>query len=176
MMVANRETQTLSFPTTAPSKAHRETPKARAAYHEYEAMGTDRSLAKVAAKLGKPAGYTRQLETWSSQFHWQDRVKKYEDRLGEEKRKRRQAELEKMDEEHALIGRTQALRAVAQIERLITAQDFPASSAVALLKFGAELERLARGAATSRVEGDVSVVVQPKEYLNIDPDEEGSEL
>jgi hypothetical protein len=175
-MVANRETQTISFPTTAPSKAHRETAKARKAYSDYEALGESRSLAKLAAHYGSPPSYVRQLQRWSAMFHWQERIKRYDDQVAEEKRKRRQAELEKMDEEHALIGRTQALRAVAQIERLITAQDFPASSAVALLKFGAELERLARGAATSRVEGDVSVVVQPKEYLNIDPDEEGSEL
>jgi hypothetical protein len=175
MMVANRETQTISFPSSAPSQAHRETAKARAAYHEYEAMGTERSLAKVAAKLGKPAGYTRQLETWSSQFHWQDRVKKYEDRLGEEKRKKRQAELEKMDEEHSLIGRTQLLRSVRLIEQLLDAPGTTLSSAVSLMKAGYELERLARGAATNRIEGDISVVVQPKEYINIDPDECGSE-
>jgi hypothetical protein len=158
-----------------PKNQMRETAKAAAAYRQYEAMGDERSLAKLALQYGKPTSYVRQLQRWSSAFHWQERVKKYEDRLGEEKRKKRQRELEKMDEEHASFGRTQALWAIDQIKRLMDAQAFGASASVSLFKAATDLERLARGAATNRIEGDVTMTVLPKEYINIAPDEEGSE-
>jgi hypothetical protein len=83
--------------------------------------------------------------------------------------------LEKMDAEHALIGHTHLLRAVTAMKPLMDAGEAPFSSLVSLFKFSAELERLARGAATSRLEGDLSVLVQPKEYVNLREDEEGSE-
>lgn len=41
-------------------------------------MGADRSLSKVREKLGKKAGYDRQLEEWSSLWHWVDRTAAYE--------------------------------------------------------------------------------------------------
>ncbi len=54
-----------------------ETPKAAAAFYEYCLLGYDRSLAKLAQKLGKTTAYIRHLETWSSHYHWQERVKEY---------------------------------------------------------------------------------------------------
>ena len=56
----------------------RETPKAAAAFYEYCLLGHDRSLVKLAYKLGKTSAYTRCLETWSSQHNWQERVKQYD--------------------------------------------------------------------------------------------------
>jgi hypothetical protein len=155
-----------------PHKSMRETPKAAAAFREYCLLGTDRSLRKLADIRGTKLS---QLGVWSRAHNWQERVKEYDAQIAEEKRKRRLAEVEKMDEEHALIGRTQLLRAVTIVQRHIEAQDTTLSSAVSLMKAAYELERLARGAATSRLEGDVSVMVLPKEYINIREDEEGSE-
>lgn len=154
---------------------HRETPRAAAAFQSYLLLGPDRSLAKLAESLGKKSGYTRQLETWSSSFHWQDRARQYDMQEAEKRRKKRQQELETMDSEHALIGRTHLLRAITAMEPILKNNEAPFPSLVTLFKFSAELERLARGAATSRLEGDVSVVVQPKEYVNIQDDECGSE-
>lgn len=55
-----------------------ETPKAAAAFYEYCLLGGDRSLAKLAQKLGKTSAYTRCLETWSSQHSWQERVHQFD--------------------------------------------------------------------------------------------------
>lgn len=55
-----------------------ETPKAAAVFHEYCLLGVDRSLAKLAQKLGKKAAYVRHLEAWSSQHNWQERARKYD--------------------------------------------------------------------------------------------------
>jgi hypothetical protein len=56
----------------------KESAKAQEAFAEYVALGPHRSLAKLAqryAKNGKTAAVLRQLEYWSSDFHWQDRLK-----------------------------------------------------------------------------------------------------
>lgn len=55
-----------------------ETPRAAAAFLEYCAMGTARSLAKLSASYGKNTTYIRQLEKWSSDYKWQERVKQYD--------------------------------------------------------------------------------------------------
>jgi hypothetical protein len=62
----------------------RETPKAAAAFHEYCLLGHDRSLVKLAQKLGKIPSYTRCLETWSAQYNWQERVQAYDAQWMEE--------------------------------------------------------------------------------------------
>lgn len=168
----------VSLPTSSvecTTTQQRETPKAAAAFHEYALMGPDRSLAKLAESWGKNKSYVGQLQRWSSQFHWQDRVRQYDAQEAEKRRKKRQQELEKMDEEHALIGRTHLLRAVTAMEPQLKEGIAPFPSLVSLFKYSAELERLARGAATSRLEGDITVLVQPKEYIGIDEDAEGSE-
>jgi hypothetical protein len=151
-----------------------ESPKAARAYADYEAM-PDRSLAKLAAKYNKPPSYVRQLARWSEAYNWQLRLKAYEEKQLEERRKKRQAEIDKMDEEHALIGRGNLLRAVEIVRRHIDTQDTTLASAVSLLRASYELERLARGAATERFEGDVGLTILPKMYINLDPNEEGSE-
>lgn len=59
----------------------RETPKAAQAWADYLALGPDRSLAKLHTTYvadsngGKPAANLRQLEYWSTQHGWQDRLK-----------------------------------------------------------------------------------------------------
>lgn len=163
------------FPTSRISTTPKETPRAAAAFQEYCLMGPERSYPKVVEKLGRKTGYTRVIEHWASLYHWQDRVRQYDAQEAEKRRVKRQQELEKMDEEHSLIGRTHLLRAVSAMEPILKAGEAPFPSLVSLFKYSAELERLARGAATSRLEGDVSIVVQPKEYINLSPDECGSE-
>jgi hypothetical protein len=128
-----------------------ESAKARAAYAAYEAMGPDRSLAKLAQTYGKSTSYKRQLERWSSQFHWPARVAEYEQLQLAQRRRKREHELEVMNDEHAIYGRTQALRAIQQIERLIREQKFGSQAAVQLLKVATDLERMSRGASTARV-------------------------
>lgn len=58
-----------------------ESPRAAEAYAEYVALGPDRSLAKLAAlraerrgELGKSSAIVRQLEKWSVEHGWQERL------------------------------------------------------------------------------------------------------
>lgn len=134
----------------------RETPKASAAFHEYCLLGPSRSLRKLADRLHQftpksPPGIDT-LKMWSSEHNWQERVKEFDKEQAEERLRKQQQEIEKMNQEHALLGRTQALRAVKQIEELIKVQKFGSQAAVQLLKVATDLERLARGAATDRQE------------------------
>lgn len=134
----------------------RETPKAAAAYEEYAAMGPSRSLRKLAEKLNqtnsKPIATEATLMAWSSEHGWQERVKLYDAERIEEKRRKQEAEIEKMNERHALIGTSQQARAIEQIKNLIEAKAFGSMAAVQLLKLATDLERVARGAATERTE------------------------
>jgi hypothetical protein len=133
----------------------RETPQAAAAFEEYCVLGSDRSLRKLAAKRDENGTKTgqifKQLGIWSSEHNWQERVRQYDKERIEEKRRKQEAELEQMNEEHALLGQTQALRAVTQITALIEAKKFGSQAAVQLLKLATDLERVARGAVTSRM-------------------------
>jgi hypothetical protein len=133
-----------------------ETVKAKAAYFEYESMGVNRSMAKLCVLLGKPSGYTRQLETWSSQFHWQTRVTAYDAaQLAKEvaeRRKKQNEAIEAMNTRQAIIGTSQQARALKMIEDLIASEKFTANAAVMLLRLAVEIEREARGATTQRLE------------------------
>lgn len=126
----------------------RETPRAAAAYEEYAAMGPSRSLRKLADKTGTKLA---QLGEWSATHKWQERVKAYDAERIEEKRLKQEAEIEKMNERHALIGTTQQAKAIKQIEALIEAKSFGSMAAVQLLKLATDLERVARGASTEQV-------------------------
>lgn len=137
-------------------KPPRETPLAAAAFHEYAEMGmkpgSRRSLAKLAEVLGKPRGYVGQLERWSATFDWQRRVKAFDAAIAEDRRLKREADLDEMNARHATLAREQAEKAIAQIEKLIDTKNFGSQASVQLLKLSIDLERLARGAATERLE------------------------
>lgn len=123
----------------------RETPRAAAAFEEYCAFGPSRSLRKLADKTGTKLA---QLGEWSREHQWQERVKAYDAERIEERRRKQEAEIEKMNERHAMIGTTQQAKAIKQIEALIEAKSFGSMAAVQLLKLATDLERLARGAPT----------------------------
>jgi hypothetical protein len=55
-----------------------ESAKAYAAFVAYAEMGSQRSLEKVCQKWGKNKAYVGQLERWSSQHRWQERVRQYD--------------------------------------------------------------------------------------------------
>lgn len=51
-----------------------ESPAAHAALLAYLELGPERSLARLSAQLGRPAGYVRHLERWSSRYGWASRA------------------------------------------------------------------------------------------------------
>lgn len=139
----------------------RETPKAAAAFEEYAAMGPSRSLRKLAEKLHQSSPEAsptiETIKVWSREHNWQERVKPYDAERIEEKRRKQEAEIEAMNQRHALIGTSQQAKAIKQIEALIEAKSFGSMAAVQLLKLATDLERLARGVETDRTEVNANV-------------------
>lgn len=82
-----------------------ETAKAHAAFVLYRDMpaGT-RSLARVARTLGKPSGYVRQLEVWSSQHEWGERAVAHDQDVDRRKRERAVSEVVEMNARQATIA------------------------------------------------------------------------
>jgi hypothetical protein len=138
-----------------PSK---ETSLAREAYEIYLNMGPSRSMRQVVEVLHSMGRYNgtekttlRHLAEWAKTHCWQDRIRAYEEEQALETRAKRQIEIDKMNQEHALIGRTQTLRMVKHIQELIEAKHFGSQAAVQLFKYATDLERVARGAATEQL-------------------------
>jgi len=76
----NEQRASTGQPAERPSEAFRqidcESSKAYAAYKAYAKLGSERTIAKAAKKVGKCA---RLLERWSSRFRWVERASKWDD-------------------------------------------------------------------------------------------------
>jgi hypothetical protein len=132
-----------------------ETPRAAAAFAQYCQMApAERSLRKLAEQgvqgERKVSARTATLTRWSSQYHWQERVKEYDAAQVMAKRDAREAARDEarmaMDDEHANLGRQQLLLAINRINDLADMRMLSGREAVALLKIAAELQRTALGA------------------------------
>ena len=130
----------------------KETPKAAAAFIAYCELGQGRSLAKLAKQWGKNKSYVGQLERWSSENSWQERVKDYERELAAERRRKHDADIEEMNARHAAVGMEQQEKVLRQIGKLMSIGEFGPYASVQLLKLATDLERVARGAPTERSE------------------------
>jgi len=175
-----------------------ETPKSAAAFYEYCLLGADRSLAKLAQKLGKSTAYIRCLETWSSHNRWQERVREYD---AEQARFQGEAILQERTKilkfRYALMHKrieqldriAQKLLDYAEDEEKVWLPDVkaigngPGAERVDLVQFNDALFREIRAHFADiaselgeRVKKtDTTVTVIPKTYLDLDPDEDGSE-
>ena len=124
-----------------------ESAKALAAYNAYEGLGEGRTYAKVAAKYSKSASYVGQIQRWASWYGWQERILAWEQAQLDTRRKKRQADQQKMDEEHAAIGHAYLIRAMARLDELMKAGELPAAVALSLFEKSYLMERTARGSA-----------------------------
>jgi hypothetical protein len=159
----------------------KESSKAAAAYAAYEAMGAERSIEKVRKQSGRPQGYDRVLYRWSSLYHWQERVKQYDEQQREVersereaaealKRQKRREDVEQMNDEQAQLFRDRRERIWDRLELLLKDDDDPdkvwdkddrmrvtPQVLATLLKTAIDTERVARGAtATSDEQQDHS--------------------
>jgi len=128
-----------------------ETAKAKNAFEEYLLMGSNRSLRSLAKQMGRPASYVTQLERWSAQFHWQEKARAYDAEQAERRRREIEEERDKVDREHLLIGRAQAIAAVRMIQDLEKKGKYGLQAAAQLLKVSTDLQRLAIGSATQQI-------------------------
>lgn len=144
---------------------HRETSLALEAFQNYCLLGTGRSLEKLREWYKKRAEdvlRTHQktisvpalttLKVWSVTHNWQTHVGQYDEEQREEKRRKHQEAVNQMNERHVQIGMSTQLKMVKLIEKLEKQDEIDARTAATLLKYGTDLERLARGAPTSREE------------------------
>ncbi len=144
-----------------------ETSKAAAVYAMYEAMGPERTYPKLAAALGKHSGYTRQIETWASQFHWQARVQAYDEVQRERERQqraaadaerarrklerelRREAARDKMDDDRAGVFGAEWVKALKAINNKLADGDTRGlMGLVSVLNRALDEERLSLGSPT----------------------------
>ena len=175
-----------------------ETPKAAAAFYEYCLLGADRSLAKLARKLGRPAGYARHLETWSSQHSWQDRVRLYDAEqakvqdviIAEERARILKSRYALMHKRVELLDRKiQQLVDITDAEKGIWIPDVksvgtgPDAERVDLVQFNSDafkelrefLDDIAAELGERVKKADTTVTIVPKTYLDLDESEDGSE-
>jgi len=120
------------------------------AYHIfciYRDLGPDRSLDKTRQKLGKPAGYTRWMHTWSSKYDWVTRAQAYDDYLERKKREEKEKAILEMAERHARLAMAFQQR-VAERLREINQSELSPSDMAKWLDIATKLERLSRGEPT----------------------------
>lgn len=132
---------------------------AETAFAQYCALGSRvgaRSLKKLARQncLSEVNYRTlrRRYEMWSARDDWQRRVVEYDLEQAQRKQAKREEELDKMEEEHALVARQGVLLAAKRIKELMDEGKFGPHSSVQLLEVASKLERIARGGATERIE------------------------
>ncbi len=147
----------------------RETPQAAKAFEQYYLLGDERTLAKLAHDIygqnhesasvvpnqetfQNISGILSQLKKWSAAHKWQERVIERDRAAFYRLEKKLERDRERMNERHAAIGTTQQKKALEQIDALITAHAFGALATVQLLKLATELERLARGGDSKKIE------------------------
>jgi hypothetical protein len=139
----------------------RETPPAAQAFEQYYDLGDDRSLIVLAQAIQADQKQTKsrpkeqaiptilaQLKKWSTKHQWQERVKMRDMERAEAKRKKRDADIEAMDERHARIGTSLQLKGLKRADELLELSKADMSEAIRMIKLGTDLERVARGAPT----------------------------
>ena len=143
----------------------REKTKHRLALDLYVRLGAERSLEALRRALQEDPsriGLSRApskstLETWSSAFHWQDRLLDLERRAAEWDREELLKALREMNERHAKEGLALQQKGVERLGTL-TPEQLSASDAVRALVEGVRLERLARGEPTEHIRQEGEMV------------------
>lgn len=176
-----------------------ETPRAAAAFREYCFLGPGRSLAKLLEHLrqsgGKVTVRLRTLETWSSQYSWQERIKAWdeeqfkaeEEAIAEERKRVLRSEYALMHKRVELLNRkVKQLVDITDDEETIWLDDVksvgsgPGAERVDLKTFNADafkelreyLDDIAAEMGERIKKKELSVTIIPKEYVNT-PDDDG---
>ena len=125
----------------------------REAFDRYWALGAERSIERLHVVLeqeGK-APTTRTIYTWSSRYHWQDRIQDLERRAWlaeDEARIEMVHEMQERQAREALLLQQKGAEWIAGV----TGDEASPEAAIRAIVEGAKLERLARGEATERTE------------------------
>jgi hypothetical protein len=98
-----------------------------------------------------------QLKRWSRAFGWQRRIQEAEAAEITRQKRAQQEAIDKMNQEHALIGRQVLFSSVQQYLSKLKTGDAQPYVLVQGMKVGSELERLARGEATHKLSAGIQV-------------------
>ena len=136
----------------------KETTRHRLALNLYVRMGAGRSLEALRgalqedpSKIGLSRAPSRStLETWSSAFHWQERLLDLERQAAKRDREELLKAAREMNERQAKEGLALQQKGVEGLKSL-PPEELSASEAVHALIEGARLERLARGEPTELI-------------------------
>ena len=130
-----------------------ETAQAFQAFAEYRDMGAERSLAKVAQKLGKSKPL---MERWSSRWHWGIRVDAWDDEMDRRSCRELQKGIADMRKNHVDIAKAMLVKALQALQRIPVDEMTPQDIAK-MVDVAAKLERISRGEATERTEGTQTI-------------------
>ncbi len=130
-----------------------ESAQAFQAFAAYRDMGVERSLAKVAQKLGKSKAL---MERWSSHWHWGVRADAWDDEVDRRSCKELQKGITEMRKNHAGIAKAMLVKSLQALQRIPTDEMTPRDIA-AMVDVASKLERISRGEATERTEGKKTI-------------------
>ena len=119
----------------------------------YRDMGAERSLAKVAQKLGKSKAL---MERWSVRWQWVVRSDAWDDELDRQTRVELKEGVTGMRKNHVNIAKAMLVKALQALQR-IPADEMTPKDVSTMVDVAAKLERISRGEATERTEGKQTI-------------------
>jgi len=149
----------------------RESPEAARAFEQYYTLGDERSLLQLArtrrVELEKryqggtivvpsEATLLSRFKRWSATHKWQERVISRDRERAEARRKKKDADIEAMNERHAQLGVSLQAKGLKRVDDLLKKEELSGAEAIRMIKQGTDLERVARGEPTERTEQRVN--------------------
>ena len=119
----------------------------------YRDMGAERSLAKVAQKLGKSKAL---MERWSVRWQWVMRADLWDDEMDRLSRRELEKGITGMRRNHVNIAKAMLVKALQALQR-IPVDEMTPKDVSTMVDVAAKLERISRGEATERTEGKQAI-------------------
>lgn len=119
----------------------------------YRDMGADRSLAKVAQKLGKSKAL---MERWSVRWQWVIRADAWDDEMDRMSRRELEKGITGMRKNHVNIAKAMLVKALQALQR-IPVDEMTPKDVSTMVDVAAKLERISRGEVTERTEGKQTI-------------------
>ncbi len=126
-------------------------------FSRYRDYGPERSIAKLVQKYGRKKSYKSQLDKWSSQYRWQERIVAYERHLDEQKRTTLENERLQMAREHIEVA-DRTMEVFLKLLAAIDTKNVNPSAAKSLGEFAVKTKRDALGVVEEhRITGELNV-------------------
>ena len=140
------------------SRQDGESPQAFQAFAEYRDMGAERSLAKVAQKLGKSKAL---MDRWSRHWHWGERVNVWDDEMDKLSCVELKKGITEMRKNHIGIAKAMLVKELQALQKLPITEMTP-KDITTMVDVAAKLERISRGEATEKTESKTELAGELK--------------